>query len=427
MFNAVIDELTRTNQLQVGPDFTAYFMAHPDQLHGHGPPATTRAEGDERALGRRHARRVSVAMTRATLMLLARCRRARGRLRRRSGLRSIRSTRRPIQARPTGRAACTSSGNQIQDGAGHTRRPARREPLGHRVQVRPERQRDVRRSRDRGLRPGDHHLAERQHRARSRSTNRAGWGSTARPNCCRASTTRPRSRTTSLRLHKYDLIPILELHWVGPGTTLADPPAADARRRSRARVLGRRRDDVPRRRRRRARAVQRAVPGRQPGQRRRLGCAGATAASPTSRSPSGAPATTYQAAGMQSIVDAIRDDRLDARHPAGRHPVLERADAVAGAQAERSARTSWAPPGTSTTSTRACRRPAGTSRPAAVAAAVPLVATEIGQNDCMGDVRHAADGVAGRSRARATSPGRGTRSARAAGAAPGTAAASPGR
>ena len=32
MFNDVIDELTRTNQLQVGPDFYAYFMAHPEQL-----------------------------------------------------------------------------------------------------------------------------------------------------------------------------------------------------------------------------------------------------------------------------------------------------------------------------------------------------------------------------------------------------------
>jgi acyl-CoA thioesterase I len=32
LFNDVIDELTRTNQLQVGPDFYAYFMAHPEQL-----------------------------------------------------------------------------------------------------------------------------------------------------------------------------------------------------------------------------------------------------------------------------------------------------------------------------------------------------------------------------------------------------------
>ena len=31
-FNAVIDDLTRTNQLQVGPDFTTYFMMHTDQL-----------------------------------------------------------------------------------------------------------------------------------------------------------------------------------------------------------------------------------------------------------------------------------------------------------------------------------------------------------------------------------------------------------
>ena len=31
-FNAVIDDLTRTNQLQVGPDFTTYFKAHTEQL-----------------------------------------------------------------------------------------------------------------------------------------------------------------------------------------------------------------------------------------------------------------------------------------------------------------------------------------------------------------------------------------------------------
>ena len=32
LFNAVVDELTRTNQLQVGPDLHAYFMQHTDQL-----------------------------------------------------------------------------------------------------------------------------------------------------------------------------------------------------------------------------------------------------------------------------------------------------------------------------------------------------------------------------------------------------------
>jgi lysophospholipase L1-like esterase len=32
VFNAVVDDLTRSNQLQVGPDFTAYFKQHTDQL-----------------------------------------------------------------------------------------------------------------------------------------------------------------------------------------------------------------------------------------------------------------------------------------------------------------------------------------------------------------------------------------------------------
>jgi lysophospholipase L1-like esterase len=32
VFNAVVDDLTRTNQLQVGPDFTTHFKEHPDHL-----------------------------------------------------------------------------------------------------------------------------------------------------------------------------------------------------------------------------------------------------------------------------------------------------------------------------------------------------------------------------------------------------------
>jgi lysophospholipase L1-like esterase len=32
MYNAAIDDLTKTNKLPAGPDFYAYFMAHPDQL-----------------------------------------------------------------------------------------------------------------------------------------------------------------------------------------------------------------------------------------------------------------------------------------------------------------------------------------------------------------------------------------------------------
>jgi lysophospholipase L1-like esterase len=45
-FNAVIDDLTRANQLQVGPDFTTYFMQHTDQLqddHVHPAPAGRQA------------------------------------------------------------------------------------------------------------------------------------------------------------------------------------------------------------------------------------------------------------------------------------------------------------------------------------------------------------------------------------------------
>jgi lysophospholipase L1-like esterase len=45
-FNTAIDELTRTNQLQVGPDFTAYFMAHTGELqddHVHPAPAGRQA------------------------------------------------------------------------------------------------------------------------------------------------------------------------------------------------------------------------------------------------------------------------------------------------------------------------------------------------------------------------------------------------
>jgi acyl-CoA thioesterase I len=35
-FNAVVDELTRTNALQIGPDFYQYFMEHPSELQGDG-------------------------------------------------------------------------------------------------------------------------------------------------------------------------------------------------------------------------------------------------------------------------------------------------------------------------------------------------------------------------------------------------------
>ena len=83
--------------------------------------------------------------------------------------------------------------------------------------------------------------------------------------------------------------------------------------------------------------------------------------------------------------DGRRDPRhrIDARHPAGRRPVLERADAVAGPQAERSPRP--ARRGLAPLQLQCVRIADLLGRgPAAVAAAVPMVATEIGQDDCMG-------------------------------------------
>jgi len=46
VFNAAIDDVTRTNQLQVGPDLTAYFMQHTDELQSdkvHPAPAGRKA------------------------------------------------------------------------------------------------------------------------------------------------------------------------------------------------------------------------------------------------------------------------------------------------------------------------------------------------------------------------------------------------
>ena len=118
-------------------------------------------------------------------------------------------------------------------------------------------------------------------------------------------TTRPAIKNYVTLLHKYDLIPILELHWVGPGTTLANrlQPMPDADHAPA--FWARRGDDVPGRRRRRVRGLQRAFPDRNRDsdagwQCWRDGCVANQSV------PSGGAATTYQAAGMQAMVDAIR-------------------------------------------------------------------------------------------------------------------------
>ena len=254
---------------------------------------------------------------------------------------------------------------------------------------------------DRGVGPGDQDLAERQHRARPARTNRAGWGSTARPTNLSGDYYKTAINNYVLRLHKYDLIPILELHWVGPGTQIATRqqpmPDADHAAAFWADVATTFLDDDG--------VV--LEPYNEPfpdGNKDsdaawacwRDGCTANQSAPAAARAPS-----TYQAAGMQAIVDAIRGAGSTHVILLGGDPVLERADAVAGVQAERSARRSSAPRGTSTTSTPACRATCWDVAPAAVAAAVPLVATEIGAERLHGRVHHAADAVAGRSRRRA--------------------------
>jgi hypothetical protein len=184
-------------------------------------------------------------------------------------------------------------------------------------------------------------------------------------------------------LHKYDLIPILELHWVGPGEQKAErqQPMLDADHAPTfwADVATTFLDDDG--------VV--LEPYNEPfpdGNKDsdaawacwRDGCA-------ASQYPLGGntPTGTYQAAGMQSIVDAIRAT-------GSTHIIL-----LGGVQYS-NALTQWLahkpndPLGQLGAAWHlyqfnACVTPAcWDAAPAAVAAAVPLVATEIGEDDCMG-------------------------------------------
>ena len=141
------------------------------------------------------------------------------------------------------------------------------------------------------------------------------------------------------RLHKYDLIPILELHWVGPGTQIANrqQPMLDADHAAAfwtdvattfldddGVVLEPYNEPFP--------------DGNKDSDAAwacwRDGCT----ASQYGASAATRPCGTY--AGGGHAVDRRRDPRhrIDAHHPARRRAVLERADTVARAQAERSAR-----------------------------------------------------------------------------------------
>jgi hypothetical protein len=185
-----------------------------------------------------------------------------------------------------------------------------------------------------------------------------------------------------LRLHKFDLIPILELHWVGPGTTLATRqqpmPDADHALAFWADVATTFLDDdgvilEP---------YNEPFPDGNKDSDAAWACwrDGCTA---NQSVPTGAAATTYQAAGMQAIVDAIRST-------GSTHVILLGGIQYSNALTQWLAHkptdplnqlgAAWHLYNFNACVSAACWDVA----PAAVAAAVPLVASEIGQNDCMG-------------------------------------------
>jgi endoglucanase len=185
-----------------------------------------------------------------------------------------------------------------------------------------------------------------------------------------------------LRLHKYDLIPILELHWVGPGATLANRlqpmPDADHAPAFWADVAQTFLDDDG--------VILEPYNEPFPDRNRdsdaawscwRDGCMANQSV------PQGATATTYQAAGMQAMVDAIRGT-------GSTHVILLGGVQYSNALTQWLAHKPTDPLGQLGAAWHlynfnACISPAcWDAAPAAVAAEVPVVATEIGQDDCMG-------------------------------------------
>ena len=185
-----------------------------------------------------------------------------------------------------------------------------------------------------------------------------------------------------LRLHKYDLIPILELYWVGPGATLAarqqPMPDADHATAFWADVAATFLDDDG--------VVLEPYNEPYPDGNKDSDAAWACwrdGCTTNQAVPSGGTPTTYQATGMQAIVDAIRG-------AGSRHVIL-----LGGIQYS-NALTQWLahkpndPLGQLGAAWHlynfnACvAATCWDMAPAAVAAAVPLVATEIGENDCLG-------------------------------------------
>jgi endoglucanase len=183
-------------------------------------------------------------------------------------------------------------------------------------------------------------------------------------------------------LHKHDLIPILELHWVGPGTMLADDllplPDADHALVFWADVAATFRDDDA--------VVFEAFNEPYPDRNRdsdagwlcwRDGCVA------NLRVPAGEAASTYQGVGMQSIVTAIRD-------AGSSHVILLGGLQYSNALSQwltykptdplNNLGAAWHVYNFNACVADTCWNAA----PAGVAAMVPLVVTEFGQNDCSG-------------------------------------------
>ena len=94
------------------------------------------------------------------------------------------------------------------------------------------------------------------------------------------------------------------------------------------------------------------------------------------------PGISYQVAGMQSMVNAVRSTGADQRAHAGRRGVLQRPHRRGWPTSRPTPTTTWSRPGTPTTSTPAPPSPAGPARSRRSPPQVPVVAGEIGENDC---------------------------------------------
>lgn len=183
-------------------------------------------------------------------------------------------------------------------------------------------------------------------------------------------------------LHRFHIVPILDLHWVGPGTAPADRqqpmPDADHSPAFWADVATTFADDdgiifdlfnepFPDRNRD-------SVAGWQCW---RDGCAANQAV------PSGQAATTYQAAGMQSLIDAIRAT-------SSKHVLLVAGLQYSNALSQWSAYAPMDPAANLIASWHVynfngCNKPeCWDGAPATLAATVPVLMSELGENDCGG-------------------------------------------